>query len=213
MKPKSITSAYFNKSSLIHYLEVLQRMDTWSARIAGTLLFLGGVQFVIVMVIAEAMYPGYSVSRNFISDLGVGPVGMLFNFSVSLLGLSAVLGAYFAQRTFRQPVLTALFGIAGAGTIGVGVFPETVPQIHLFVSFVTFLFGGLSAIAAYSIERRPINLLSILMGVLSLVALSLFAIGLYLGLGPGGMERMIAYPILLWLIGFGAQLMGGLAPD
>jgi hypothetical membrane protein len=188
-------------------------MDTWSARIAGTMLFLGGVQFIIVMVIAEAMYPGYSVSRNFISDLGVGPVAVLFNLSVSLLGLTAVLGAYFAQRAFRQSLVTALFGIAGAATIGVGVFPETVPSVHLFVSFVTFLSGGLSAIAACSIERKPLNLLSILIGVLSLLALCLFATGLYLGLGPGGMERMIAYPILLWLIGFGAQLMGGLAPD
>ena len=181
------------------------------ARIAGTMLFLGGVQFVIVMVIAEAIYPGYSVSTNFISDLGVGPVATLFNSSVSLLGLTAVLGAYFAQRTFHQPILTALFAIAGAGTIGVGVFPETVRAIHLFVSLVTFVFGGLSAIAAYPLEKRPLNLLSILMGVISLVALSLFATGIYLGLGPGGMERMIAYPILLWLIGFGAQLMGDLA--
>jgi hypothetical membrane protein len=188
-------------------------METLSTRIAGTMLFLGGVQFVIVMVIAEAIYPGYSVSRNFISDLGVGPVATLFNFSVSLLGLTAVLGAYFGQRTFRHPILTALFAIAGVGAIGVGVFPETVRPLHLLVSLVAFLFGGLSAIAAYPIERRPLNFLSILMGVLSLVALGLFAAGVYLGLGPGGMERMIAYPILLWLIGFGAQLMGEVAAN
>jgi len=27
-------------------------------------------------------------------------------------------------------------------------------------------------------------------------------------LGAGGMERMIAYPALLWVIGFGGHLMG-----
>jgi hypothetical membrane protein len=186
-------------------------METLSARVAGTVLFLGGVQFVIVMVIADAIYPGYSVSRNFISDLGVGPVATLFNFSVSLLGLTAILGAYFAQGIFRRPILAALFAIAGAGTIGVGVFPETVRAIHLLMSLVTFLFGGLSAIAAYPVEKRPLNYLSIVLGLFSLVALTLFATGVYLGLGPGGMERMIAYPILLWLIAFGAQLMGDLA--
>jgi len=181
-----------------------------SARIAGTILFLGGVQFTIVMVIAEAIYPAYSVSANYISDLGVGPTATLFNISVSLLGLTALLAAYFAQRTFHRPILTALFAIAGAGTIGVGLFPETVEPTHLLVSLVAFLFGAVSAIAAYPLEKRPLNHLSPLMGVFSLAALSLFAAGVYLGLGPGGMERMIAYPILLWLIGFGAQLMGGL---
>ena len=30
----------------------------------------------------------------------------------------------------------------------------------------------------------------------------------YLGLGVGGMERMMAYPTLLWVIGFGGYLLG-----
>jgi hypothetical protein len=29
----------------------------------------------------------------------------------------------------------------------------------------------------------------------------------YLGLGVGGMERMIVYPILIWMIGFGGGLI------
>ena len=30
----------------------------------------------------------------------------------------------------------------------------------------------------------------------------------FLGLGKGGMERMIAYPALLWAVGFGGYLIG-----
>jgi len=30
---------------------------------------------------------------------------------------------------------------------------------------------------------------------------------IYLSLGPGGMERMIVYPVLLWVIGFSGYLM------
>jgi len=45
------------------------------------------------------------------------------------------------------------------------------------------------------------------LGAMSLVALVLFASGIYLGLGKGGMERMIAYPALLWMVGFGGHLM------
>jgi len=40
-----------------------------------------------------------------------------------------------------------------------------------------------------------------------LLALVLFASGTFLGLGKGGMERMIAYPALLWAIGFGGHLI------
>jgi len=29
----------------------------------------------------------------------------------------------------------------------------------------------------------------------------------FLGLGPGGMERMIVYPALMWLAGFGGHLV------
>lgn len=178
-----------------------------SARTAGTLLFIGSVQFIIAMLIAEAIYPGYNVSRNYISDLGVGPAAGIFNPSVSLLGLTGILAAYFVQRAFRKPIVTALFGIAGAGALGVGIFPETAGLIHPIVSLVTFLFGGLSAIVAYRLEKRPLSYLSIALGAFSLVALFLYGTGTYLELGRGGMERMVAYPILLWAVGFGAQLM------
>jgi hypothetical protein len=58
--------------------------------------------------------------------------------------------------------------------------------------------------------------------VMTLGALGLFSSGLitsgsltssiaydsnfYLGLGPGGMERMIVYPALVWLAGFSGHL-------
>jgi hypothetical membrane protein len=178
-----------------------------SARTAGTLLFIGSVQFIIAMVIAEAIYPGYSVSSNYISDLGVGPAAGIFNSSVALLGLTGLLAAHFVQRASRKPVISALLGIAGAGAFGVGVFPETAGLIHPVVSLVTFLFGGLSAIATYKLEKPPLNYLSVAFGVFSLTALLLYGGGTFLGLGRGGMERMVAYPILLWAVSFGTQLL------
>jgi hypothetical protein len=30
----------------------------------------------------------------------------------------------------------------------------------------------------------------------------------YLGLGLGGIERFVVYPLLLWMLGFGAYLIG-----
>jgi hypothetical protein len=43
---------------------------------------------------------------------------------------------------------------------------------------------------------------------MGLAALALFAGNTYLGLGAGGMERMIFYPAMIWTLGFGAYLLG-----
>jgi hypothetical protein len=42
---------------------------------------------------------------------------------------------------------------------------------------------------------------------MTLATLGLFESGQYLGLGAGGMERMIAYPALMWGAGFGGYLI------
>ncbi|MGB9659567.1 MAG: DUF998 domain-containing protein [Nitrososphaerales archaeon] len=64
-------------------------------KVAGALLFVGTVQFILGLVVAEVLFPNYNVSKNFISDLGVGPTSLIFNSSVILFGLSLVISAYF----------------------------------------------------------------------------------------------------------------------
>lgn len=96
---------------------------------------------------------------------------------------------------------------AALGAMGVGLFPETAGVIHSVVSLITFVFAGLSAVASYRLQKAPLSYLSILLGVVTLGALVLFATGVFLGLGPGGMERMITYPALIWMIEFSAYLV------
>ena len=176
-------------------------------KVAGALLFFGSAQFLLFLVITESLYPGYSVSQNYISDLGVGTTSLIFNSSVFLLGLTVAVGAYFFQHAFDSKLLAILFTITGLGAMGVGLFPENFGVIHGVVSLITFLFGGLSAIMSYKLQKSPLSYASVLLGVLSLVALALFGSSIYLGLGKGGMERMIAYPTLLWAVGFSSYLM------
>jgi hypothetical membrane protein len=191
-------------------------MNQFYEKIFGALLFVGTVQFVILMNVAEQLYPGYSVSLNYISDLGatcrrtcqiVQPTAVIFNSSIVLLGLLMIIGAYCVRRSFRSRPLTALLMLTGIGALGVGLFPETTGIIHHIFSAVVFLFGGLSAIASFQIAKRPMSYLSTLMGLVTLVALALYLSNIFLGLGPGGMERMIAYPALLWGVGLGGHLM------
>ena len=177
-------------------------------KVAGILLFVGSVQFLFGLVIAESLYQSYSVSENYISDLGVGATALIFNSSVFLLGVLAVACACFIQRAFGSRPLFILLTLTGVGAMGVGVFPETAGAVHAIASLITFLFGGLSAIVSYKLQKPPLSYVSVLLGALSLVALVLFGSGTYLGLGKGGMERMIAYPTLLWAVGFGGYLTG-----
>jgi len=177
-------------------------------KVAGALLFVGTVQFILGFVVAEVLFPNYNVSKNFISDLGVGPTSLIFNSSVILFGLSLVISAYFIQRAFDSRLISALFTLAGLGAMGVGFFPETTGMMHVISAFTAFSFGGLSAIVSYKIQKPPLSYFSVLLGVLSLVALTIYGSGTFLGLGKGGMERMIVYPTLLWAVGFGGHLNG-----
>jgi hypothetical membrane protein len=184
---------------------------------AGSLLFLGGAEFLVAMIVAESLFPGYSVSGNQISDLGanctgsvcaiIQPSSEIFDASVVLLGLAGFVGGYLILRS-RDRSVGALTMMGGLGAIGVGVFPETTGALHLIVSFITFFFTGLAAIASYRLFRPPMSYLGVGLGLFILVALALYGSDTYLGLGPGGMERMIAYPALIWVVGAGANLMG-----
>ncbi len=197
---------------------------------AGTALFLGAVQFGIGMILAEIYYvnPSYNVSTNYISDLGATcpssgtcvihqPSSMIFNSSILLLGITVLIAAFFLNKAFHWRPFTIVVAIGGFGAAGVGLFPETTGVWHDIFSLITFLFAGFSAIMAYRVSKKPISYFSVVLGLFTLVAMVLYIGDVYLGLGPGGMERMVVYPVLLWSIGFGGFLMGqgdraGVAP-
>lgn len=190
-------------------------------KLAGSLLLAGTAQFVPLMSVAQSVYPNYDVSTQPISDLGatcvttegvtscriVEPSAEIFNSSVFLLGLLVLAGAILLYHSGRRAV-----GVAGVlsavGAIGVGTFPETAGVVHTLFSLLLFLFAGLAAVVVLLQAGPPFSYLSGALGVTTLVALVLYASGTYLGLGQGGMERMIAYPALVWGSAYGAYLIG-----
>ena len=106
--------------------------------------------------------------------------------------------------------------------MGVGIFNKDFTIAHGLVASMAFLLAGLSAIFSSKVLKNPFSLLSLLLGAMTIGALALYSIGMitsgsltgtiaydsnfYLGLGPGGMERMIVYPALIWLAGFSGYL-------
>lgn len=175
---------------------------------AGFFLFIGAAQFILMMIVAEALYPGYSVSKNMISDLGVGVSAPVFNTSIILLGLSIIICAYYLLREYEDKTLSLLLALAGSGAVGVGTFVETTGTPHFASALIAFFFGAVGTAYAKNKVSAPFSFFCILGGAVSLSALFLtVSRTYYLGLGPGGMERMIVYPILVWCLAFSGALM------
>lgn len=182
--------------------------------IAGVLLFLLPVQFMIALMAGAAMAPGYSINLNAISDLGVtGATAWLFNSSLFLAGLLNVIGGYFLYRSYGRGWILPVFVLAGAGAMGAAVFTLDIPGIHGLFALAAFVFFNVEAIACASLVRGPLKAISIIAGIVGLVFLVTHAasdfgiMSLYGPIGHGGSERMIVYPALLWLAGFGGYLM------
>ena len=185
---------------------------------AGTRFFIGSAQFFILLIIAEAVYPNYSVSANYISDLGVWgkTSAIIFNPSIIFMSLLNLTGTYYVQKEFKTCTFSSFLALTGLGSLLVGFFPEDtilvngVPLVHSIGALMAFIFGGIAAITAYRITKSPFRHFSVVLGAASLLALMLFfttASAGYLGLGVGGMERMITYPAQIWTLSFGAYLM------
>ncbi len=199
---------------------------TWTPNrtLAGFLIFIGAAQCVLAFIVAEALFPGYSVANNAISDLGAycrangtvcqvyQPSATIFNTSLIVLGVTTIVGICFAWRVFHTvPVVLAI--LAGVGALGVGIFPETSGWLHTAFSYITFGFGSLAVLSFVIYERGPFRYLSRIRGIIALVTSSLLVSGhplidgTWLGLGYGAMERLIAYPLLIWLLGLGGLFL------
>jgi hypothetical membrane protein len=190
--------------------------------IAGALLFVAGIIAFMGIITAEALYPpGYSTSLNEISDLGATeppdsvitqPSATIFNVTMMACGVLALAAAHCLQRATRRwaaPVLVALYGLGG---LGVGIFPGNWGTVHALFALLTFTAGGIAAIVAWTVESGLFRYFSVLLGLVTLATLAVYAImgdsAPFAGLGIGGVERWVAYPVLLWITGLGGHLMG-----
>ncbi len=189
--------------------------------VAGALLFTVGVLAFLGIITAEALYPGYSTSQNQISDLGatqppnsviVQPSATIFNITMIASGLLVITATYCIHRAFRSRTVTVSLALFGIGVLGVGIFPGNYGDLHAIFALLTFVAGGLSAIMAYKVEKSPFRYFSAVLGAISLLNLLLYFVlgesSPFAAFGLGGLERWIAYPILLWATGFGGYLMG-----
>jgi hypothetical membrane protein len=192
------------------------------SNIAGTLLFLGALQWFIVEMAAETLFPGYSTRANDLSDLAstvppnvaiIQPSATMFNASTFAFGFITLLSAFLIYRAYKDHIFTVLFAISGIAAMAVGIFPGDTGVIHGLVALIWFITAPLSAIAAYRLERKPFGYISVAIGIFALIVLliALFSAGsspIFLAFGRGGEERLIAFPVAMWMTAFGGYLIG-----
>ncbi len=200
-------------------------------RRAGVLFVFGGMLFLLLTTVSEAIYPNFSLQTNALSDLAaVGTRTTIIEETAILgLGISWTLGAYYLFRSNRRRTMI-LNLLPGIGILLAGLSPENVNLIiHSIGAPLAFIFGGLTAISSYKMIRSRFRYFALSLGSLSLASTFVIFVGgqlvgpcgtcsdsvpaytqrlQELGLGLGGWESMIIYPLLVWLVGLGTYLQG-----
>ena len=77
---------------------------------------------------------------------------------------------------------------------------------------VAFVAGGLAAVLTGTQLSGPMRLMSIGLGVATLGSLAIALVGdltpIWDEMGDGGVERWVAYPVVMWMILFGGFALG-----
>lgn len=186
------------------------------ARLPGVMLFVLSAGFMTVIMLAASIAPDYDYAGGAISDLGVIPeTAALFNVTLVAVGALNILAGLVLHREQRRPGLLALFVIAGIGAVGAGVFQLGTSDLHSLFALVAFLAFNLEALGASSLVRGPMRAISVVAGLVGLFFAGLMVAGdagytaAFGPIGHGGTERMIVYPVMLWMLAFGGYLMAG----
>ncbi|MEX0172068.1 DUF998 domain-containing protein [Streptomyces sp. LMG1-1-1.1] len=189
------------------------------------------VQFFVIHGIAESAWVRpYSWARNNISDLGnahcalqaepepryvCSPEHGLMNASFVALGVLLVVGVVLTAGVLWRENRTAaaarlLLAGAGVGFVLAGLAPADVDENqHVLGALLIMAAGNIGLVlAGFGLsERIPTRLRwgTAALGVTAFAALGLFLSRQYLGLGMGGMERVAAFPVLLWALAAGMR--------
>ena len=131
-----------------------------------------------------------------------------------IAGLLTLTATFRQHKHLHKLIFSIPLGLFGLGLTGIGLFPGNMTPYHGIFSLLTFTSGGIAVILSSKVVAAPLKWIGIVFGT---VALATFLSAIFLSktmfsfIGDGGTERWVAYPILLWLTGFGGYLMS--TPD
>ena len=193
----------------------------------GAYLWISSIQFYVAQLYVSTQFKGhFSLLRNTISDLGnsacgeyfgravCSPAHVVMSVSFVVLGITTTLGAIFLYLSQKKGGARSVYGftcviVAGIGTVFVGLFPENSPTgLHLFGARLLSVLGNLGIVMLGLLTpglSRRWRYFTISLGTLGSIAVYLFVKDYTLGLGTGGMERVAAYPLSIWMLAYGVK--------
>ncbi|MDE1850247.1 MAG: DUF998 domain-containing protein [Candidatus Micrarchaeota archaeon] len=181
---------------------------------AGIIIMLAAAELVLFVLLAQHLYPNYSLNYNYISDLGVNPAtAIIFNTAIQLFGVVLIAAAYLLFRSGRKYQAIG-FLIAAIGGIGVGTFPETTGFPHIFSALVVFGSISIASICFSRVFKAPLSYYSLATGLLALIVLGISVMNMLgaqvnLPLGHGGVEEILFYDELIWAFVAGISYLKG----
>lgn len=173
------------------------------------MLFAAIVQFAFLANISQILYEGYSVKDTLLSDLGVWeqPSALLFNTSLVLFGILGISIGVVLWPDKKLNFIPLLFVLCGIGMIIMAAFPISIEWAHDVGAFLSFVLIAVAALACYWTFPGPFGVVSLLLGIISFFAEITYKSEIYFGLGAAGSERMIIYPLFIWMAAFAAVLI------
>ncbi len=119
--------------------------NSWK-RVAGIAAIGSSALFVALTALAITSYPGYSMSGNYLSDLGIGEKSaVFFNTAAIITGFAVIYFAYALGKTrYGKPFLASRASLAAAGLslAGVGLFTENDLAAHIIAAGGFFLLAA-----------------------------------------------------------------------
>ena len=196
--------------------------------VGGGAWILAAVYFVGQGIAQAAWRTPYSLIDNWVSDLGsttcgatvadtyiCSPLHAVMNSTFVLTGVLILVGLFLTWSVWPRRRLTTwglvLLGVAGAGTILIGLSPENVNVFVHLVGALNIPAGNVAMILlglAIWRDRRGMAWFSLLAGVVGLLGMLAGPFLMILtGHGGGLAERMLLYPLIIWLIVFGLSVV------
>jgi hypothetical membrane protein len=184
--------------------------------VSGVLLFALAAQFMTAIMLAASVAPDHDPIDGAISDLGVIPSSAaLFNVSLVVTGLLNLVAGYLLYRSHRRRWVLVVFTLAALGAAGAGIVPLDVSGAHGLFALLGFVCFNLEPLALGALVKGPMRVISYLAAVVGLLFVAVMVVGdagdpsVFGAIGHGGAERMIVYPVMLWMMALGGYLMAG----
>lgn len=199
----------------------------------GAVFWLVSIEFLLAQFITQTAIQNYSLAEMDISLLGAtvcggadvvagrqgcSPLHGLFNLGAILNGALVILGVWYTRRLWLPSAFTTtalwLLAVGGGGGIAlVGLFPVDVsPAIHVAGAVLALFvpcFGMVLLAGLHWYDRPGFAVYTAATASISFVALILYGLEIYLGLGRGAMERIMSWPHTVWYPITGTLILAG----